>query len=316
MKVDFCTVVFRLTRRSDVVGMVKEMQDFFGEAFCERGRGIYGYLYSAELRVVGYGTVGVCAWGGNSDTFMLSLSGGGCDLYLDWLFDYVRGKDFSCTRLDIAFDWRGDVPGFAFFERETREYSVCRSVWRKVVFNDRIDEGGMDGWTIYLGKSSSNRLRVYDKAAEQGLEGVSWVRIEYQLKRSSADSVFRAVLDGRPDDALHFILSIFDFREHDNVRAARRSRREWWARLIQYAGRSVRPPGRCVHSAVERLSCGVVWARMVFPAVVRRLAGAWAAGATLSFDEDRVAEAAYCELLGLLEGLDNSANLCIMEGAG
>lgn len=67
---------------------------------------------------------------------------------------------------------------------------------------------------------------------------------------------------------------------------------------------------------MERLSCGVVWARMVFPAVVRRLAGAWAAGATLSFDEDRVAEAAYCELLGLLEGLDNSANLCIMEGAG
>lgn len=97
------------------------------------------------------------------------------------------GLDGHVTRLDLCWDDREGLLDMEVMRQALRS-GACTSRWR----------GGLEveGWgdqrgsrTLYLGsRASDTRLRIYDKAAEQSVEG-QWVRIELVARRKRADSL-------------------------------------------------------------------------------------------------------------------------------
>ena len=97
---------------------------------------------------------------------------------------------FNISRVDIAYD---DHTGLLDIDQMRSDvdsgYFVCRSKQWQVHY-------GTEGITLYFGSEKSDiMLRIYDKAAEQGLTDVHWIRVELQLRR---------------DRAKHFIINVFD----------------------------------------------------------------------------------------------------------
>lgn len=101
-----------------------------------------------------------------------------------------------CSRLDVCVDaMRGNMC-FEQLERNIangRMKSRARTVTR---FSALVDRGD----TLYVGNPTSpKRLRIYDKAAEQKLEGIQWTRIELQLRKPYAD-LARGKIVENPDN--------------------------------------------------------------------------------------------------------------------
>jgi len=106
--------------------------------------------------------------------------------FLEWALE--RGR---ITRIDFAIDDReGRVTRERILDAEADGSLVMR--WRgsrELVSRER---GEITGWCIYLGKRSAEcMVRFYDKAAEQGLAGVSWVRCEMECKGKFGDALAR-----------------------------------------------------------------------------------------------------------------------------
>lgn len=86
------------------------------------------------------------------------------------------------TRIDLFVDvhnhgWR--VKDFADMVGEGRAVTFIKSA----LF---IEQKLGDGDTLWLGKGRPKQLRIYDKAAEQGIKG-DWVRIEAQFRKQQAN---------------------------------------------------------------------------------------------------------------------------------
>lgn len=86
------------------------------------------------------------------------------------------------TRIDLAIDVMGqhiDIPGLVSCPRVKDAPGTARK-WSSIVGSD----GGI---TAYIGSRKSDKfLRVYDKAAEQGMTGALWTRFEIELKGDAA----------------------------------------------------------------------------------------------------------------------------------
>jgi len=158
----------------------------FATVVVDRGRGLYGYRESA--RVPG----GMLAWGGNGNSFYISLSAEG----LAWcsrnglspreLLGLVLDSGANITRIDVAFDDRsGAFSVNDFLEaRRAGEIASRYSTWEL-----HADIDNPDASTVYAGASSSDsRIRLYNKAAEQDVDG-PWIRLEWQLRRDQASAV-------------------------------------------------------------------------------------------------------------------------------
>lgn len=113
------------------------------------------------------------------------------------LFAFAASRRAHFTRIDVAIDVldddRASIAALVDSVRsgETRlkgkQHSVIQSVSR-----------GMVGTTLYIGSRKSDKyIRVYDKAAEQGLKGKNWTRIELEAKGDYAASLgMRILSDG------------------------------------------------------------------------------------------------------------------------
>lgn len=98
------------------------------------------------------------------------------------------------TRVDWAID---DRVGFLTLDRLVSAERDGRIVSRFQEFSlvQKRVRGEHGGWTVYLGSRSSMAfVRIYDKAAEQGVSG-HWVRFELECKGRFADAITRGVLD-------------------------------------------------------------------------------------------------------------------------
>lgn len=85
-------------------------------------------------------------------------------------------KNVRITRVDPALDLRGI---------DINDYTIIDSLSRKY---EKIHTGTGRVETHYVGARTSNfRIRIYDKALEQGQEG-DWWRIEAQLRREYAEN--------------------------------------------------------------------------------------------------------------------------------
>lgn len=139
----------------------------------------------------------------------------------------VFGMGGHLTRLDIACD-TDEVTMEMVLAANDAGMLVTRA--RSVL--EMKQHKGSQGSTLYVGSSKSDKmLRMYDKAAEQNVEGIIWTRCELQFRGKYADEVGHMLLTS--DVSLASLIGGFvDFRKLDNSRINRRSQVDWWANWL------------------------------------------------------------------------------------
>lgn len=89
------------------------------------------------------------------------------------------------TRLDIAFDVYDADFTIAEVILAAEEGHISSNAKSMTQYSGI----GQPGGTLYIGSTSSiKRMRIYDKAAEQGLFDQRWIRFELQLRKEAAES--------------------------------------------------------------------------------------------------------------------------------
>lgn len=134
-------------------------------------------------------------YGGSREDICLEISGTGCrtveelsDNTFDWFSflhnfesDIVNG-DVNISRLDIAGDDKEESIlnyGKMILHCKHKRY-ICKARWN--MWTDGNEQA------IYFGSPKSDRrLRIYNKAMEQGTEG-HWIRCEMQMRNANAVS--------------------------------------------------------------------------------------------------------------------------------
>lgn len=185
---------------------------------------------------------GISFFHGGRDDICIELSGVGCrtveelngtfDWYQFFLFlqEDIKNQDVHLSRLDIAADDRDGILNFR---------TLCRCcAHRRYIAKSRFRT-----WTdgseqiIYFGAPASDRrLRIYNKAIEQGETG-HWIRVELQMRDDTALSfllnwfnmsgdvgvVFGSVLR----DFLRFVTAKVENNHHDRAKVTR-----WWDQFL------------------------------------------------------------------------------------
>lgn len=159
------------------------------------GKGFQGWKHVASLDGI-KGTK--LAWGGQRNTVHLSLSASALTFYEETRFfdvvgfvEHVLGLGARVTRLDLALDDKD--------ERVTLERILTARESGHIITRLKfdvphgigvLDHDGTKPWTLNWGsrKGGGNVVRIYNKAAEQELDGF-WVRVEAELHGDKADQV-------------------------------------------------------------------------------------------------------------------------------
>lgn len=152
-------------------------------------KGLYGYLFSYEA--VGCKLL----YSPDRQDVHVQLTGRGCDA-----FDCLSlPEDARVTRLDIAFDSYDGAytPSDIWGCIQQRKYAG-----KSRTITGYMGLAGKDeGCTLYIGsKASDARLRIYDKAAEQGIakdkriDFSDWTRYELQLRNGIAQASYNQIV--------------------------------------------------------------------------------------------------------------------------
>lgn len=181
---------------------------FFGFTMGDvRGKGQYFYNDSFPLYAKNGSTdvlMGMVFFGGNKDTFFIQIHGAGCtDLMtrLDTLDIYSLFNHLSITtlrRLDLCYDdYEGNfscqhavsaMKDDAFYTSKRKGPKPEQGYgWRKDSSKYTYEMATSGS------RSSTEYWRIYDKAAEQGVDTV-WYRSEVELKKFTIDALLD--LDG------------------------------------------------------------------------------------------------------------------------
>lgn len=85
-------------------------------------------------------------------------------------------KDIHFTRVDVAFDvYDVDMSTWKWIDSQSRRHNVWYG-----------PNGEIETWYVG-GKDAEIRIRIYNKALEQGIKDRTWWRVEVQLRRTAAD---------------------------------------------------------------------------------------------------------------------------------
>jgi len=149
------------------------------------------------------------------------------------LLCYLKDRGFKYTRVDLAFD---DVDGAldlgVIWEALHAGDVACR--WKRTNFKRIHGVTKAAGETIFLGSRKSNVVvRIYDKAAEQGIEDHHWIRVEIELKDKRAGAMVDKLLEDGPTAALAVLRSCLEFKEagtEGNI--TRRKPAVWWVAFL------------------------------------------------------------------------------------
>lgn len=165
-----------------------------------RSRGMHGYTHSCRLfSADGQQECGWLLFGGSAqkNTAHVEISGTGCrHLFMNTtpylLWNTLRGLGVTrLSRIDLCYD---DFTGnfntdYAITAYRDRAFLSGKGGRVQVLDVKRPVVGYvLQGDTIYVGKRKSQIYwRIYDKALEQQLDGVTWYRSEVELKRVTVD---------------------------------------------------------------------------------------------------------------------------------
>lgn len=232
------------------------------DLFQDAGYGLLGYD-----KVLRFLDICVCYEGRENAYFQdmgvcVSMSGNGCrafetmsNLTFPDLFRLLaEDETANVSRIDVACD---DREGFLDMEEivgkvmsnEVNSRMAKRSI---VASFDGIQRSGS---TVYIGAPSSDfRVRIYDKALEEGVSG-HWVRVELVIRGKNANAFVEQMTSAESVGKLaaQVINDKFSFIERDDCNITRCSVCHWWAEFVDEL-ESVRLVARCVmQHAVERI---------------------------------------------------------------
>lgn len=192
----------------------------------------------------------------DNELVVLDCSGKGCRTLeslnpaMDWYkFLYVwhegitkpkkdaQGKGrFSVhiSRLDVACDALEEpnvsIPRLQGFVKKSK--FLCKSNYYSCI-------DGNHEQAIYFGSPKSDRrLRIYDKAMEQGLSGGDWVRFEFQLRNDNATSFFLNLVACGGDFAKCYFGMLRDYlrfitKPNNGINQSRKVVCKWWLDFLQ-----------------------------------------------------------------------------------
>lgn len=174
----------------------------------------------------------------------VSMSGNGCRSFEKFtaysdapflsLFKLLQLNDCNVTRLDVACDDREGALDMDLIIDKVRQNEIDSRMTRRSVVSS-WDGISRNGSTVYIGsESSAFRLRIYDKAAEQGIED-HWVRVEMVLRSNNSLSFVGHAASGVPVGQLaaQVLNDKFKFIERDDSNISRCTVCSWWSDFVQ-----------------------------------------------------------------------------------
>lgn len=180
---------------------------------------------------------------------------GGGSVAFPALFQLLTADETAnISRIDIACD---DREGYLDMEQiiaKTRANAVnSRMRWKDI--HESIDGADKAGATVYIGAPSSDfRVRIYDKALEQGVEG-HWVRVELVIRQSNANAFVGEMT--RSEDvgrlAAQVINDKFSFIERDDSNITRCTVCGWWKDFVDELGKVRLVSREVIQHGVERI---------------------------------------------------------------
>ena len=139
----------------------------------------------------------------------------------------------NVSRIDIACDDReGYLDMYEIIDR-TRSHQIHSRLLRRTI-NFSLNGKDKAGATVYIGASSSDfRVRIYDKALEQGVEG-HWVRVELVMRSANANAFVEEMTNSENVGKLaaQVINDKFSFIERDDSNITRCTVCEWWQNFV------------------------------------------------------------------------------------
>ena len=145
----------------------------------------------------------------------------------------AEGENANISRIDIACD---DREGFLDMDEIVQKIQTnqvnSRMTRRSVLVS--YDGTRRNGSTIYIGAPSSDfRVRIYDKALEQGAEG-HWVRVELVLRKKNANAFVEQMMRSESVGKLaaQVINDKFSFIERDDSNITRCTVCDWWRAFV------------------------------------------------------------------------------------
>ena len=247
------------------------------ELFQDAGYGMLGYD-----RVLRFGDICVCYDPRENSFFKdmgicVSMSGNGCrefetmskltfegaedkqgmaSIAFPVLFQLLTADENAhISRLDIACDDQQGLLDMDKVIRKVQDNEVnSRMTKRSVVV--AYDGSQRSGATAYIGAPSSDfRIRIYDKALEEGTDG-HWIRVEMVLRGEHANS-FAAQLTVSETVGKLFAQVLNDklsFIERDDSNISRCSVTDWWAAFVAELESVKLVARKIIRHSVERIS--------------------------------------------------------------
>jgi hypothetical protein len=113
----------------------------------------------------------------------------------DGLAREVDIRQARVSRVDLALNAHGGKLTVNDFYKAFKN-GTLQTQFKRVYYVQGVSDG-TDGDTLYLGSPKSDRqLRIYNKAAEQGIvDGEAWLRLELALRDVRAKAALAAMLD-------------------------------------------------------------------------------------------------------------------------
>lgn len=182
----------------------------------------------------------------SSMDWYVELSGSGCrvvekinkDFTWEALFEFFRpfilNKLVHVSRIDVACDDLDNNVSFPkMFQHLRQDKFVTRS--RYCHWSEGSEQ------SIYVGSPKSDkRLRVYNKALEQGLDDMHWIRFEFQLRNDEAlqflinlyhyDYNFAYLFLGFLNKTIRFTQTVVD---KENNHTSRAKIADWWLKFCK-----------------------------------------------------------------------------------
>lgn len=158
------------------------------------------------------------------------------------LLAYIR-HIANFTRIDIALDDFG--PFFTLGEInalvENKQMVTKFRTYKRVV-ESSVSDSTIKGETIYVGSNKSDAfIRIYNKALEQKMDDMNWIRWEIQLRDARAEAFVDMLLSDalKPvpfaSAAVSLLAGFLRFIELDNANRSRCSTSEKWLEFIASA---------------------------------------------------------------------------------
>lgn len=199
---------------------------------------------------LGFNNIFVCYEPRENDHFhnlgvCVSMSGNGCRCFesmssykpapFEALFQLISDTPGSnVSRVDVACDDHDGALDMDLIIEKVQNNEV-NSRMTKRSLNRSWDGLYKNGDTAYIGSSKSEfRIRIYDKALEQGIKG-HWVRVEMVIRGKNANSFVHQAAQGAVFGQLaaQVLNDKFLFIERDDTNISRCSVCSWWLDFVE-----------------------------------------------------------------------------------